>query len=147
LTSRRLASQPLVSRSHWLSPCAQSLRLAARAARLLVVRLHRLYCAYVVHPDAPSRRSTSRRSVALALTVRPVTASRGSTSPPLNLLSGRTGSTSATSCATCKMHSKAISLSRASYKARGNFSLPCAGARQRIFLRFYKIYKIYQINF
>jgi hypothetical protein len=28
--------------------------------------LHRLYCAYAVHPDAPSRRSTSRRSVALA---------------------------------------------------------------------------------
>jgi hypothetical protein len=31
--------------------------------------LHRLYCAYAVDPDAPSRRSTSRRSVALALTV------------------------------------------------------------------------------
>jgi hypothetical protein len=31
--------------------------------------LHRLYCAYVVHPDATSRRSTSRRSVALALAV------------------------------------------------------------------------------
>jgi hypothetical protein len=42
-------------------------------------RLHRLYCAYVVHPDAPSRHSTSRRSAALALTVRPVTASRGAT--------------------------------------------------------------------
>jgi hypothetical protein len=41
--------------------------------------LHRLYCAYVVHPDASSRRSTSRRSVALALAVRPVTASHGVT--------------------------------------------------------------------
>jgi hypothetical protein len=27
-------------------------------------RLHQLYCAYVVHSDASSRRSTSRRSVA-----------------------------------------------------------------------------------
>jgi hypothetical protein len=34
--------------------------------------LHRLYCAYAVHPDAPSRRSTSRQSVALALAVCPV---------------------------------------------------------------------------
>jgi hypothetical protein len=41
--------------------------------------LHRLYCAYVVHPDAPSRRSTSHRSVALALIVRLVTGSRGAT--------------------------------------------------------------------
>jgi hypothetical protein len=41
--------------------------------------LHRLYYAYVVHPDAPSRRSTSRRSLTLALAVRPVTASRGAT--------------------------------------------------------------------
>jgi hypothetical protein len=32
--------------------------------------LHRLYCAYALHPDAPSRRSTSRRSVALAIAVR-----------------------------------------------------------------------------
>jgi hypothetical protein len=31
--------------------------------------LHRLYCTYAVHPDAPSRRSTSRQSVALALAV------------------------------------------------------------------------------
>jgi hypothetical protein len=42
-------------------------------------RLHRLYCAYAVHPDALSRRSTSRRSVALALAVRSVTVSRGAT--------------------------------------------------------------------
>jgi hypothetical protein len=41
--------------------------------------LHRLYCAYAVHPDAPSRPSTSRRSVVLALAVRPVTVSRGAT--------------------------------------------------------------------
>jgi hypothetical protein len=41
--------------------------------------LHRLYCAYVVHPDASSCHSTSRRSVALALVVRPVTPSRGVT--------------------------------------------------------------------
>jgi hypothetical protein len=39
--------------------------------------LHRLYCAYAVHPGALFRRSTSRRSVALALTVRPVTTSSG----------------------------------------------------------------------
>jgi hypothetical protein len=84
------------SKSHWLSSCAQSLRLAAR---VLVVRLHRLYCTYDVHPDAPSRRSTSRRSIALALVVRPVTLSHGSTSSPLNLLSGRTGSTSTLPCA------------------------------------------------
>jgi hypothetical protein len=35
-------------------------------------RLHRLYYAYAAHPDAPSRRSTSRQSVALALAVCPV---------------------------------------------------------------------------
>jgi hypothetical protein len=34
--------------------------------------LHRLYYAYTVHPDAPSRSSTSHRSVALALTVHPL---------------------------------------------------------------------------
>jgi hypothetical protein len=34
--------------------------------------LHQLYCAYAVHPDAPSRRSTSRQSVALALAVCPI---------------------------------------------------------------------------
>jgi hypothetical protein len=34
--------------------------------------LHRLYCAYAVHPDAPSRRSTCRQSVALALAVCPL---------------------------------------------------------------------------
>jgi hypothetical protein len=39
--------------------------------------LHWPYCAYDVHPDAPSRRSTSRRSVALTLAVHPVTTSRG----------------------------------------------------------------------
>jgi hypothetical protein len=34
--------------------------------------LHQLYCTYVVHADAPSRRSTSRQSVALALAVCPI---------------------------------------------------------------------------
>jgi hypothetical protein len=34
--------------------------------------LHRLYCAYVVHLDAPSRCSTSRQSVTLALAMCPV---------------------------------------------------------------------------
>jgi hypothetical protein len=38
--------------------------------------LHQLYCAYAVHPDAPSHRSTSRRSVAIAPTVHPVTVAR-----------------------------------------------------------------------
>jgi hypothetical protein len=51
--------------------------------------LHWLYCAYVVHPDASSRRSTSRRSVALALVVSRVTASRGATTCRLDC----TGST------------------------------------------------------
>jgi hypothetical protein len=41
------AAQLLVGRSHWLSPCARSFRLAARL-------LHRLYCSYAMHPDAPS---------------------------------------------------------------------------------------------
>jgi hypothetical protein len=41
--------------------------------------LHRLYSAYAVHPGAPSRRLTYRRSIALALAVRLVTASRGVT--------------------------------------------------------------------
>jgi hypothetical protein len=48
-------------------------------SRLLDARLHWLYCTYVVHPDASSCCSTSRRSVALALIMRPVTPSRGST--------------------------------------------------------------------
>jgi hypothetical protein len=38
--------------------------------------LHQLYCAYAVHSDASSRGSTSHQSVALALAVHPVTASR-----------------------------------------------------------------------
>jgi hypothetical protein len=57
-------------------------------------RLHRLYCAYAVHPDAPSRCSTSRRSAALALAVRPVTASRGATTRRPDC----TGSTAPMSC-------------------------------------------------
>jgi hypothetical protein len=38
-------------------------------AQLLAPGLHRHYCAYAVHPDAPSRRLTSRQSVALAFVV------------------------------------------------------------------------------
>jgi hypothetical protein len=49
--------------------------------------LHRLYRAYVTHPDAPSRHLTSRRSVTLALVVRPVTASRGATTRRLDCTS------------------------------------------------------------
>jgi hypothetical protein len=56
-------------------------RLLRLVAQLLIARLHRLYCAYVVHPDAPSLHSTSRRSVALALALRSVTSSRSSTTP------------------------------------------------------------------
>jgi hypothetical protein len=56
--------------------------------------LHRLYCAYPMHPDAPSRRSTSRRSVALALVVCPVTAMRGATTRRPDC----TGSTAPMSC-------------------------------------------------
>jgi hypothetical protein len=37
--------------------------------------LHRLCCAYAVHPNAPSRRSTSRRSVTLVVIVHPITPS------------------------------------------------------------------------
>jgi hypothetical protein len=48
---------------------ASALHQPRRAPRLLVTRLHWLYYAYAVHPDAPSRRSTSRQSVALALVV------------------------------------------------------------------------------
>jgi hypothetical protein len=56
--------------------------------------LHRLYCVYAVHPDAPSRRSTSRRSLTLALAVHPVTASRGATTRRLDC----TGSTAPMPC-------------------------------------------------
>jgi hypothetical protein len=41
--------------------------------------LHRPYCAYVVHLDAPYHCSTSHRTVALALAMHPVTVSRGVT--------------------------------------------------------------------
>jgi hypothetical protein len=108
LPQLRSAPRLLISRSHRLyighavhrdysSPdrigstsatsCAASTRLpVAQAPGHCVSRrnysssgLHRLYCAYVVHPDAPSRHSTSRRSVALALAVRLVTVSRDAT--------------------------------------------------------------------
>jgi hypothetical protein len=45
-------------------PCIRTCRLAAR---LLFVRSHWLYCAYVVHPDAPSRCSTYSPPSAVAL--------------------------------------------------------------------------------
>jgi hypothetical protein len=62
------------------TPCTASTRLpVARAPGHCVSwhdysssGLHRLYCAYVVHPDAPSRHSTSCQSFALALAVCPV---------------------------------------------------------------------------
>jgi hypothetical protein len=50
-------------------PAAQGLPQPCRTPRLLVARLYRLYRAYAAHLDAPSRRSTSRWSVALALAV------------------------------------------------------------------------------
>jgi hypothetical protein len=42
-------------------PATRTLPQPCRALRLLVIRLHRLYCAYGVDPNASSRRSTSRR--------------------------------------------------------------------------------------
>jgi hypothetical protein len=57
-------------------------------------RLHRPYYAYAVHPDVASRRSTSRRLVALDLAVRPVTVSRGTTTHRLDC----TGSTAPMPC-------------------------------------------------
>jgi hypothetical protein len=88
-------SSPRRTSSTSTTLCSRSLRLVARP---LVTRLHRLYCAYVVHPDAPSWRSTSLRLVALALVVRPVTPSRGpltrrSVAPALLRLCARPGAT------------------------------------------------------
>jgi hypothetical protein len=60
----------------------------------LAVRSHGLYINHALRPVSPSRRSTSRRSVALALTVRPVTASRGATTRCPDC----TGSTAPMSC-------------------------------------------------
>jgi hypothetical protein len=91
------AAARLVVRSHWLypsytvcrdysmrrrlicCPVALALHRLRRAPRVLVARLHQLYRGYAVHPDALSHGSTSHRSVALALVVRPVTPSPGST--------------------------------------------------------------------
>jgi hypothetical protein len=64
------------------------------------VRVPRLLARLVID-HAPSRRSTSHRSVALALAVRPIASSRGSTTPcaaAADLSCGHTGSTSAMSC-------------------------------------------------
>jgi hypothetical protein len=97
-TSRRLAARLHVDRLHWLLSCARSLRLTSQ---LLVARMHWLYCAYAMHLDAPCRRSSSHRSVALAPAMRSVTLSRDSTTPcPAATTSscGHSGSTSATLC-------------------------------------------------
>jgi hypothetical protein len=67
-------------------PAVSTLHQLHRASRLVVSRPQRLYINYTVHPNAPSWCSTSLRSVALALAVRPVTPSpsrtgSGSTAP------------------------------------------------------------------
>jgi hypothetical protein len=98
--------------------CVASTHLSAAAALLqlrrvprpLIAQLHWLYCTYVVHPEALSRRSTSRLSVALSLVVRPVTLARGSTMPLINLLFGRAGSTSTSPCAVSTHHPAAPAL-------------------------------------
>jgi hypothetical protein len=91
---RRRAARLLVGRSHWLSR-----RYYSSSG------LHQLYCAYVVHPNAPSRRSTARQSVALALAVRPVTASRGATTRRPDC----TGSTAPMSCIrTCRLATRLL---------------------------------------
>jgi hypothetical protein len=67
----------------------------------LVARLVVNYFDGVMHMDAPSRRSTSHRSVALAPAMRPVTLSRGSTTSCTTAAissCGCTGSTTATPC-------------------------------------------------
>jgi hypothetical protein len=56
--------------------------------------LHQLYCTYAVHPDAPSRHSTSHRLVSLAFAVRLVTTSHGATTRHPDC----TGSTEPMSC-------------------------------------------------
>jgi hypothetical protein len=67
--------------------------------------LHRLYCAYVVHPDTPSHLSTSCQSVALALAVRPITAYRGATTRRPDY----TGSTAPMSCIrTCRLTARLL---------------------------------------
>jgi hypothetical protein len=66
--SRRSTSCRSVGRTS--SRCASSHRVSRRDYSSS--GLHQLYYAYVVHPDAPSRRSTSSQSVALARTVCPV---------------------------------------------------------------------------
>jgi hypothetical protein len=66
LLQQRRAPRLLVSRSHRLYFSYAVHRDYSSS------RLHRLYCAYAVHLDALSRRSTSRQTVALALTMCPV---------------------------------------------------------------------------
>jgi hypothetical protein len=95
IRTRRLAARLLVSRSHWLSSCARSLRLVARlhyrltccpvalallqqrrAPRLLVSRSHRLYITFVVHRDysSPGRTGSTSTSPCAASTFLPAAA-------------------------------------------------------------------------
>jgi hypothetical protein len=91
----RLAARLLVSRSHWLSSCARSLRLVARlhcrltccpvalallqqrrAPRLLISRSHRLYITFVAHRDysSPGRTGSTSTSPCTASTCLPAAA-------------------------------------------------------------------------
>jgi hypothetical protein len=114
---RRLAARFLVGRSHWLSPCVRSLRLAAR---LLVVQIAPTL--YVVHPDAWSGRSTSRRSVALALAVRPIAASRGVTTRRPDC----TGSTVPMPCIRTRRLDARLLVSRSHWLSPCAWSFRCA---------------------
>jgi hypothetical protein len=84
--------------------------------------LHRLYCTYAVHPDTPSRRSTSRRSVALALAMCPVTASRGATTCGPDC----TGSTSPMPCIRTRCLDARLLVSRSHWLSPCARSFRCA---------------------
>jgi hypothetical protein len=75
-------------------PTAVALHQLRHTPRLVFSRPQWLYINYTVHPDAPSRRSTSRRLVALALAVRSVTVSRSATTRRPDCI----GSTAPMSC-------------------------------------------------
>jgi hypothetical protein len=130
LPHQRRAPRLLISQSHRLyinsvvhRDYASTRLLAAatllqlcRASRVLVSRLHMLFCAYVVHPDTTSCRSTSRRSVALALVVRPDTASRDATTHH----PACTGSTAPMSCIRMRRIDARLHVSRSHWLS------PCA---------------------
>jgi hypothetical protein len=108
------------------------------ASRLLVAWLHRLYCAYAVHPDVPSHYSTFRRSVALALALCPVILSRDSPTLCATAVTsscGHTGPTSATSCVTttCLAATLALLLVR---RAPPRHHFPVASRRPLILTSF-----------